>query len=120
MNLYLDEDSVARMLASILRKAGHRVTLPADVGMVGKSDASQLVHALQHGLVLLTRNHKDFAVLHDLVVACGGSHPGILTVRSDNNTRRDMKLTAIPGAIARLESSGAPLVNQLHVLNHWR
>jgi hypothetical protein len=117
MNLYLDEDSAARMLASLLRKAGHRVTLPADVAMTGKPDGRQLVYALQQGLVLLTRNHNDFLVLHDLVVACGGSHPGILAVRSD---KRDLKLAAIPGAIARLESSGAPLVNQFHVLNQWR
>jgi hypothetical protein len=33
----------------------------------------------------MTRDHEDFADLHDLVLAVGGHHPGILVVRFDND-----------------------------------
>ncbi len=120
MRLYLDDDSVARKLAAVLRHAAHDVIIPAGVKMSGKSDASHLEYAIQHSLVLLTRNHKDFVELNNLVLTSGGSHPGILVVRYDNDPTRDMKPRAIAAATARLLKAGVPLANQIYVLNHWR
>jgi hypothetical protein len=84
------------------------------------SDPRHLTHTVQQRLVLLTRNHDDFEDLHLLVQAAGGSHPGLLVVRSDNDPSRDMKDRDIVRAIAKLERSGAPVTNEFHILNHWR
>jgi hypothetical protein len=36
------------------------------------------------------RDHEDFADLHDLVMAVGGHHPGILVMRFDNDPRHNL------------------------------
>jgi hypothetical protein len=90
------------------------------MGMTGRSDPRQLELAILQGFVLLTGDHGDFVDLDDLISASGGKHPGILTVRFDNDPKRDMKPRAIVAAIRKLEASGIPIANQLHVLNHWR
>jgi hypothetical protein len=103
-----------------LGKAGHRVVTPASVGLSGADDAEHLLHAVRQSLVLLTRNHDDYRVLHLLVLATGGRHPGMFVVRRDNDPTRDMKDRDIVRAIANLEAAGVPIENELHVLNHWR
>jgi predicted nuclease of predicted toxin-antitoxin system len=120
MNVYLDDDSVDRRLVVFLRKAGHQVTVPAGAGQAGASDPKQLEYAICNSLVLLTRNHKDFWDLHDLVVASGGGHPGILIVYAENDPRRDMKPRGIAAAVSKLEASGLPLSDQVHSINQWR
>jgi acetyl esterase/lipase len=120
MNLYLDDDSAKALLAILLRKAGHQVIVPISVGLSGADDPEHLLHAAQQSLVLLTRNHDDYRVLHLLVQATGGRHPGILVVRRDNDPTRDMKDRDIVRALANLEAAGVPVENELHVLNHWR
>jgi predicted nuclease of predicted toxin-antitoxin system len=120
MRLYLDDNILDQRLASLLQKAGHQVWLSNQMGMAGRSDPRHLELAIQQGLVLLTCDHVDFFDLHDLVRTSGGSHSGILTVRLDNDPKRDMKPRAIIRAIAKLEASGVPIANEFHVLNHWR
>jgi predicted nuclease of predicted toxin-antitoxin system len=120
MRLYLDENIASRKLVALLLKAGHEVTTVAEVGMIGKSDPKQLTFTIQQNYVLLTRNDEDFGELHELVRTSGGGHPGILTVCSDNDPKRDMKPPDIVRAIAKLEAAGVPIVNELHILNHWR
>jgi predicted nuclease of predicted toxin-antitoxin system len=120
MNLYLDDDTVEHRLIAQLSRAGHAVTVPTDVGLAGAADADHFIHAIQGRLVMLTRNHDDFRDLHRVVRAAGGNHPGILTVRFDNDPRRDMKAPDIVRAIAKLEAAGLPIANELHVLNPWR
>jgi hypothetical protein len=44
MNLYLDDNSIKGSMVGLLRKAGHRVLLPADVGLAGVSDPRHLGH----------------------------------------------------------------------------
>ena len=120
MRLYLDDNTARPLLTTLLRKAGHDVVIPADVGTAGLSDPRHLTYAVQHDRVLLTHDHHDFDDLHRLVQATGGSHAGILVVRLDNDPKRDMKDADIVRAIAKLEASGVPIANELHVLNHWR
>jgi hypothetical protein len=69
--------------------------------------------------VLLTHNHDDFELLHELVRLVGGHHPGILAVRRDNDPR-DLKPPGIVRAIRNLTRAGIPIDDYLHVLNHWR
>ena len=120
MNLYLDDNSVKASLANLLRRAGHQVTLPADLGLAGASDPRHLASCAGRGLVPLTRDHDDFLDLHDLVQATHGRHAGILVVRADNDPARDMKDRDIVRAIANLEAARVPIENDFNILNHWR
>jgi predicted nuclease of predicted toxin-antitoxin system len=120
MNLYLDDNINKGRLADQLRRAGHRVVVPAAVGLSGASDSRHFLYAIEQQFVLLTRDHEDFFVLHRVVRATQGQHPGILAVRADNDVRRDMKDNDIVRAIRNLENAGIPVANEFHVLNHWR
>lgn len=120
MNLYLDDDIAKAALVARLRRAGHQVVVPADVQLSGAWDPGHLLHAVQHGLVLLSKNHDDFKELHLLVQAVNGQHPGITIVRADNDPSRDMKDGDIARAIHNLEQTGVPVANEFHTLNHWR
>ena len=120
MNLYLDDDSAKGALVARLKKEGHHVLVPADVSLSGTADPRHLLHAVENDLVLLTRNHEDFEDLHLLIQATHGRHTGILAIRSDNDSSRDMKDAEIVRAIRNLEQSGSPISNDLHILNHWR
>ena len=120
MNLYLDDDTADRRLVAMLGRKGHSTVVPAGVDLSGAPDARHFIYAIQHSLVLLTRNHDDFLDLHEVVQAADGNHAGILIIRSDNDPTRDMTLRQIVTAIARLESSGASIENEVFILNHWR
>jgi predicted nuclease of predicted toxin-antitoxin system len=120
MRLYLDDDIVAAVLVRLLRQAGHDVQVPADVGLAGKEDPIHLRHAIKEGRVTLTKNYRDFQLLHFLVLESGGHHPGILVVREDNDPKRDLTLRGIVRALANLEKSGLPIADNYHILNHWR
>ena len=120
MDLNLDDDSVDSLLVQLLRQSGHDVRLPADVGRKGSHDAVHLRHAVREVPVFLTRNHKDFPHLHELVLEARGHHPGILLVRRTNNRKRDMRPPDFVRAIKKLLAAGVPIADQLHILNHWR
>jgi hypothetical protein len=120
MNLYLDDDSVERLLVQLLIQTGHDVQIPADVGLSGSDDAIHLKHAIDSGRVCLTRNHRDFVNLHNLIMSARGHHPGVLVVRRDNDPHRDMTARGIVNAVRNLATAGVPLADCFYVLNHWR
>jgi predicted nuclease of predicted toxin-antitoxin system len=120
MKLYLDEDIASQHLSKALRKAGHDAMAPGDVGQLGKSDPLQLTFAVGDERILVTGNQRDLEDLHHLIVACRGSHPGILTVRKDNDRLRDMKPGKIVSAIRNLEAVIASLRNHVICLNDWQ
>ena len=120
MNLYLDEDIGSRHLAQALGKTGHNVVLPSDAEQLGKSDILQYTYAVETGRVFVTGNHRDFQDLHDLILLCSGSHPGVLTIRKDNDRRRDMKIGQIVAAINNLCGLMQSIRNHLICLNDWR
>ena len=60
------------------------------------------------------------AQLHDLIIAAGGHHPGMLVVRFDNDPRHNLTDRAIGSAISKLESSSVPIPDRIYVLQHWR
>ncbi|WP_169980219.1 DUF5615 family PIN-like protein [Tautonia rosea] len=120
MIILVDENMGSRRLATRLTAAGHDVLLAAEAGLRSVSDARLLAWAVTEGRLVLTRDHEDFADLHDLVLAVGGSHPGILVVRFDNDPRNNLTDAGITSAMTKLESSGVMIPNQIHVLNHWR
>jgi hypothetical protein len=121
MRLYIDDDSVDPSLLRVLRRDGHDVQIPADVGLAGSSDQVHLAHAIRSQRAVLTRNYRDFEALHDLVVsAATGHHAGILVVRFDNKPRNNMTLGDIARAVRNLESAGVPLTDSYYELNHWQ
>jgi hypothetical protein len=120
MNLYMDDDSVDGVLLRLLHRAGHDVQLPQDVGTAGENDPVHLAFAARSRRTLLSRNHDDFRELHELVYYTGGAHSGILIVRYDNDTRRDLTQKGIVLAIANLLAAAAPIENEFVILNEWR
>ena len=120
MNLYLDDNLAEKHLANFLAKDGHSVIQPVDVSMNGKSDPKHFVYSIQNHRLILTRDREDFEELHQLVTASGGSHPGILVVRSEKDSTKKMKPRHIVVAISNLAKSGFECANNYVVLNHWR
>lgn len=120
MRLYLDDDSVERLLIRLLRQAGYDVALPADLGIAGEADPVHLRHAIRHQRALLSQNYEDFRLLHELLIEGQGHHPGILMVRKESNPKRNMKPHDIVRAIGKLSASGVPIADEYTVLNQWR
>jgi predicted nuclease of predicted toxin-antitoxin system len=120
MRLYLDDDTASPLLAKLLRKAGHDVRMPSEVGMTGAPDPVHLTRAIADGRVCMTKNHDDFWILHNLLRQARGHHPGIFVVRQDNDATRDLTPKGIVNAIRKLESAGMPVQDEFVVLNHWR
>jgi hypothetical protein len=120
VRLYLDDDTVDTLLVRLLERAGYDVELPRDAGLVGRADPVHLERAITTSRNVLSGNHDDFEELHDLIRAAGGIHPGILIVRYDNDTRRDLTEKGIVTAISHLVAAGVPLENEFVILNHWR
>jgi predicted nuclease of predicted toxin-antitoxin system len=120
MDLYLDDDSADRLLARLLRTAGHDVRLPVDIGQGGSPDAVHLKYAIRENRVLLSRNHDDFLWLHELIAESRGRYPGIIIVRRDNNPRRDLTARGIVTALANLIESAVQVADQFTILNQWR
>ncbi|MCZ6794451.1 MAG: DUF5615 family PIN-like protein [Planctomycetota bacterium] len=120
MRIYLDDDMASSLLTRLFRDAGHDVELPGETGTVGADDPVHLTHAMREGRAILTGNYGDFTALHDLVMAAGGHHYGILVVRRDNDARRDLTPRGIVRAVGNLQSSGVSIKDGLHILNHWR
>lgn len=111
---------VKASLVARLRRSGHHLVLPRDVGLAGSWDPLHLLHAVKYGLLLISKNHDDFRDLHILIEATSGQHSGIAIVRADNDPRRDMNDRDITRALANLEAASVPIANELHILNHWR
>jgi predicted nuclease of predicted toxin-antitoxin system len=72
MRLYLDDDTASPLLAKLLRKAGHDVQMPGDVGTAGAPDPLHLTRAIADGRVCVTKNHDDFLLLHNLITQARG------------------------------------------------
>jgi predicted nuclease of predicted toxin-antitoxin system len=120
MNLYLDDDVAKGSLVTRLRRAGHHVVVPNGAGLPGAWDPLHLLYAVRQRLVLVSKNHDDFRDLHVLIQATTGQHPGIIIVRADNDPRRDMTDGDIARAVDNLEAAQVPIINEFHILNHWR
>jgi predicted nuclease of predicted toxin-antitoxin system len=120
MRFLIDENLCDRSLESRLRAQGHDPVLALDVGLLSVVDPRVLIWAIGQGVPVLTRDYEDFEDLHDLIMVAGGHHPGVLAVRFDDDPRHNMSHRAIAIAISKLESASVPILDHIHVLNHWR
>jgi predicted nuclease of predicted toxin-antitoxin system len=119
LNLYLDDCANSNLLARLLREAGHSVVRPDEAGISGADDEVHLDYAIQHGLILITKDPDDFQLLHDQ----NPNHHGIFGIYQDNIYGKDMTDADIVAAIGRIEAAvplGYPLGGVFHVLNDWR
>lgn len=120
MRLLLDEDSSDPLLAKLLRAAAHDVETVAALNKRGDPDPKVVIYAIQQQRAVLTRNADDFELLHHLILASGGHHPGVLVTRYDNDAARDLTARGIVIALGKLVTSGSDIPDHLYVLNHWR
>jgi predicted nuclease of predicted toxin-antitoxin system len=119
MRLLLDDNMTSPLLASRLQAQVHDPVLASDVGLLSVTDPRVFIWAIGQALAVLTRDSRDFEDLHALIMAASGHHPGILVVRFDNDPRHNLTDRGIANAINKLESSGIPILDRIHVLNHW-
>ena len=103
MRILVDENMSSRRLAPRLRGAGHDVVLAVEVGLLSLTDPRVLAWAIGEGRPVLTRDYEDF-----------------LVVRFDNDPGHNWTDRGIVSVLTNLESSGVPIPDQIHVLNHWR
>src|SRR5260221_512560 len=115
MRLLVDEDSQGRILARLLREAGHDILTVEAAALHAHSDPEVFALAQQENRVLLTSNVKDFEALHEADVG----HPGILAEHQDRDPRKNMKEADIVRAIGNIESSGWDITGQFVAINAW-
>lgn len=111
---------VDTLLARLLLKDGHDVLVPRQVSLSGQNDAVHFTYAIRNGLVLVSKNHKDFGALQDLVLAAGGRHPGLLIIRQDNDRGKDLTPRGIVLAVKKFEAAGQSPESAYIILNQWR
>lgn len=108
LRFLIDED-LPRSLARELRQAGFEADDVREIGMKGQPDDAVLVHAVAHGLVLVTADMGFANVLRYPL----GSHPGILVARFPNEMPTSSLVDAIVKAIREVpgeEVSGSLIV----------
>jgi predicted nuclease of predicted toxin-antitoxin system len=120
MEFYLDDCADADDLMEFLRQAGHSVHSPRGEGTRGVDDPVHLAHAAARGYILITKDPDDFRQLHAEWQRQGQAHAGILLIYEENIRGKDMEAADIVRAIGKLQASGVPILNELHVLNQWR
>ena len=116
LRIYLDDCAYDKDLARLLRQAGYEVVTPFDAGIAGQPDAIHFTYARSKGLILLTKNPRDFEELHTR----HPGHPGIFAVYQDNDPTKDIGIADIVRAIKNLVDAGVPIVGQFSPLNAWR
>jgi hypothetical protein len=120
LSLYLDDCADDDILAALLRRAGHQIRTPRVAGTSGVSDGEHLDYAARHGYTLLTKDPDDFIDLHNQWQTANRTHSGILLIYEEKDVSKNMSRAQIVVAIDNLLTSGIPIANEVHNLNHWR
>jgi hypothetical protein len=64
MRIYLDDDSIAKALVGMLRKTGHDVRVPAEIGLTGADDVIHLTRAISKLAASAIRVEDEFVILN--------------------------------------------------------
>ncbi len=110
-------------LARELNALGYVSTTTKRAGRSGASDDNQLLYAAQRGILFVTHNGRDFALLHDAwqrwfpawgVLPATASHQGIVILEQ-------LPVGQLAGALNQLLSATPLLTNQLYRYKqgHW-
>lgn len=78
IRLYLDEDVIKRALVEALRSSGLDVITTSDINRLGTLDEEQLIWATEQERVIYSFNVGDFCRLHQIFMAQGREHTGII------------------------------------------
>jgi hypothetical protein len=95
------------------------VVRPAEVGLTGEDDDVHLSYAVQHGLIVVTKDPDDFHELH----LRNPNHHGIFGIYQDNDVGRAMSNADVVSAIGKIEAavpSGYLVPGEFHNFNLWR
>ncbi len=117
MKLLVDEDTKAKILMSLLRKAGHDAVSTQDIGIDTADDSNVFAEAQRLGRVMLTKNTEHFFDLHKQHQESG--HFGVLVIYQDANPDKDMRYEDIVKALGNIETSKVDLSNEFQSLNTW-
>ena len=120
LSLYLDDCADDDTLIALLRRAGHQVQTPRLARTSGVSDSEHLDYAARNSYTLLTKDPADFLELHKEWQNMRRSHSGLLLVYEEKDVSKNMSRTEIVAAIQSLLAAAVPIVNHVHILNHWR
>ncbi len=120
MICYLDDDVDQDLLIRLAAARPHRLVSPRTLSRSGDHDAVHFLYAVAQRIPLMTRNARDFAALHELVLGAGGHHSGLLVVYEEADRKKNMRAGDIINALSNLESANVPLADQLVALNHYR
>ena len=115
MRLLLDEDSLAKELVILLREAHHEVLTVTEADLTGQEDDAVLNYARQTGRILLTRNCRDFELLHKE----NPGHPSIVCAYEEQERRKTLSYPEVVNALANLAASGWNIAGQFVALNPW-
>lgn len=110
MRLFLDECLSPRIAQALNAEGVHVAMHPRDFGGLGAPDREVLARCVEHDLVLVTENARDFRAL----AATQDIHPGLIILPCVGRARSEALLRA---AIAYLSQRGDPMgVMVNHVL----
>ena len=116
MRLYMDEDSMDRVLVAALRARGVDVATALDEGMIERSDAEHLDYATTHERVLCTFNVADFYHLHMNYLAQGRSHAGVILVAQQRYSTGEQMRRLLKLVTAK---SAEEMRNHVEFLSAW-
>lgn len=117
MKLLVDEDTKAKILMKLLRKAGHDVVSTQDLGIDTVEDPDVFAEAQKLGRVMLTKNTEHYLKLHKQRKESG--HFGVLAIYENANPDKDMSYDDIVNAVGNIETAKISLSNNFQSLNTW-
>lgn len=115
INLFVDEDAMAKGLDTGLRARGIDVLTVGQANRRGLEDNEQLEFATSQGRVVYTRNTSDFYRLHTEWLAKGKTHAGIIFAQQrygiGEQLRRLLRLMRV--------RSSEDMIDNIEFLSHW-
>jgi len=112
--LYLNEHLSPR-LAAELRRYGFDAISSIESGMLSQSDEEQLAHSVNEQRAIVTFNFTDFAGLHEIYLANGKDHFGIILSTAETTAVLLHRLLRLLNSLPR-----EALRNQLRWLNEFK
>ncbi len=114
--LYLDEDSIDRVLVAALRACGLDVQTALEASLIEIDDAEFLAYSTSAGRVLLTCNIGDFCQLHQEWLSLERPHSGIACM-----PQQSLSIGPRLRRLLRLLStvSAEEMRNRLELLSNW-
>jgi len=102
---YLDDDLDSDLLLRLASAHGHQLVSPRAVSLRGSRDSVHLAYAVRQGMPVVSGNTGDFESLHDLALALGGQHFGILLVYGERDDKAANESRTHPACIKPIRNA---------------